>query len=106
MPRPKLRFRVRTLLMVVALVAVFLGGSRMALTTYRAKSYRQDVQFWADWRDRYQQAAARFRSSGDTARAAKRDRLAAYCEEWRRIMEHAASTGEPVMVSSGPSLPN
>ena len=106
MPGPKLRFRVRTLLIVVALVAIFLGGSRMALRTYRAKMYRQDAQFWADWRDRYQEAAARFRSSGDTAGAAKRDRRAAYCEEQRRIMEHAASTGELLYVSSGPSRPN
>jgi hypothetical protein len=102
---PRFRLRVRTLLILVASAALVLGGTRTALRSYRAKRYQQDVLNWADWRNRYQEKAERFRTGGNTAGAAKQERLAAYCEEWRRIMEHAASTGEIVYVSSGPSRP-
>jgi predicted ATPase len=102
---PSFRFRVRALLILVASVALVLGGSRMAFRSYRAKRYQQDVLFWADWRSRYQEKAERYRSNGDAAGATKHEKLAAYCEEWRRIMEHAASTGELVSLSSGPIPP-
>ncbi len=102
---PRFRFRVRALIGLVALVAVSLGGGRMALRSYRAKQYQQDVLFWTDWRSRYQEKGERYRSRGDAAGAAKQERLAAYCEQWRAIMELAASTGEGVSVSTGPSPP-
>jgi hypothetical protein len=99
------RFRVRTLLILVALAAVVLGVGRTVLRLYRAKSYRQQASSWAQDRARYQQLAEVSRSRGDGAAAAKRDRLAAYCEEWRRVLEDAASKGDLVMATSGPSAP-
>jgi hypothetical protein len=105
MKAPNCRLRLRTLLISVALLAVLLGVTRMALRMYRAKTYRQQAQSWADDWNRYRQAAALCRLRGDTTGAAKRERLAAYCEEWRQILQHAASNGEMVILSSGPSPP-
>jgi hypothetical protein len=95
-------FRVRTLLILIMLVGVLLGGSRMAMRTYRANMYGRQALEAAYSRDRHRQNAVMYRLRDDTVAAEKQDKLAEYSEDWRRVLEHAASSGEMVYASSGP----
>src|SRR5437764_10490930 len=88
------RFRLRSLLIVVMLVAVLLGGLRTLLER-RGRFVRNQgqVRAWTGQRNKYQQLAELARSKGDIAGAAKWDELAVYADGWRRVFEHRVSGG-------------
>ncbi len=94
--------RVRTLLILVMIVAVFLGVSRMALRAYQAKAYQRRALAAAEARDHCLRVAELFRSQGHLSAVAKQERIAAGLDEYRRVLERAALTGETVYASSLP----
>lgn len=89
------RFRLRTLLIVVILVAALLGGLRTLERRGRFIRNQGQVRAWTGQRNKYQQLAELARSKGDIAGAAKWDELAVYADGWRRVFEHRASGGGP-----------
>jgi hypothetical protein len=96
------RFRLRTLLIVVTLVAVLLGGLRMLERRGRFIRNQRQVRAWTGQRNKYQQLAELARSKGDVAGAAEWDELAVYADGWRRVFEHLASGGS---WDNGPPIP-
>lgn len=89
------RFRLRTLLVAVVVMAVVLGGIRWLEQRGRFVRNQGQVRAWTGQRDKFQQLAEHARSKGDIAGAAKWDELAAYADGWRRVFEHRTSGGGP-----------
>lgn len=88
-------FRLWTLLVVVMLVAISLGGLWTLQWRGCFMSNQGQVRVWTGQRNRYQQLAEQARSNGDIDGAAKWDKLAVYADQWRRVFEHRVSGGGP-----------
>ena len=99
---PIWRFRLRTLLILVMLVAALLGGVRTLERMGRLNHHRHQAEVWAGERNVRQKFADIARSRGDLAGAARWDRDAAYADGLRRVFEHLALGGDP---GHGPPIP-
>jgi hypothetical protein len=99
---PIWRFRLRTLLILVMLMAALLGGARSLEKMGRINRHRHQAKVWAGEMNKRQELADIARSSDDLAGAAKWDSLAKYADGWRRVFEHLASGGE---WGNGPPIP-
>jgi hypothetical protein len=87
------RFRLRTLLIVVMLVALLFGGLRALERQGRYVRNQGQVRAWTGQRNKYRQLSELARSKGDIADATKWDELAEYADGLRRVYEHAAQGG-------------
>src|SRR5437868_1333958 len=96
------RVRLRTLLIVVMVVAVPLGGIRWLEQRGRYLRNEGQVRAWTGQRDRFRELAGLARSKGDRAGAGKWDELAVYADGWRRVFEHLRSGGD---LGHGPPIP-
>ena len=102
MSGPISRFRLRTLLILVMLVAVLLAGVRSLERMGRINLRRHQAEVWAGESKQRRKLADIARSRGDLAGAAKWDELAVYADGWRRVFEHRASGGS---WNNGPPIP-
>src|SRR4051812_42721395 len=102
MSGPISRFRLRTLLILVMLVAVLLASVRSLARMGRMNLHRHQAEVWAGESKQRQKLADIARSRGDLAGAAKWDELAVHADGWRRRFEHLASGGSR---DTGPPIP-
>lgn len=103
------RFRLQTLLIVVMLVAVLLGGLKALERRGRFIRNQAQVRVWTGQTAIFPQLAEQARSKGDIAGAAKWDELAVYADGWRRVSEHNASGGgraDPPPIPKNPRWPH